>query len=115
MFPFQNFLVYQRAFALNKEIYTWIQAQTQLPGYLRNQLGRAALSVMLNAAEGSSRSNVRERRHLFTLARGSCFECAALLSLLTETGVLDSPLSQRWLLSFDEILRMLYAQMKKLM
>jgi four helix bundle protein len=47
------------------------------------QMRRAALSVKLNLAEGSSRKSATERRRYYEIARGSVVEIDAIL----ETGV----------------------------
>jgi four helix bundle protein len=41
---------------------------------LTQQIKRAALSVLLNVAEGSSRSSILERKRFFEIARGSIVE-----------------------------------------
>jgi four helix bundle protein len=49
---------------------------------LRDQLERASISVVLNTAEGSGRRARRDKRHFYSMARGSAMECAAVLDLL---------------------------------
>jgi four helix bundle protein len=49
---------------------------------LRDQLERASISVALNVAEGAGRRARREKRHFYSIARGSAMECAAVLDLL---------------------------------
>ncbi|HOB52581.1 MAG TPA: four helix bundle protein [Acidobacteriota bacterium] len=50
--------------------------------HIRDQLGRAALSIPLNIAEGNGKRSPRERRRFFEIARGSAMECAASLDVL---------------------------------
>lgn len=57
-------------------------------GYnLRDQFERAALSVVLNIAEGAGRRSRRERRRFYQIARGSAAECGALLDVLAARGL----------------------------
>jgi four helix bundle protein len=62
---------------------------------LTQQIRRAALSVQLNIAEGSSRKSVTERKRFYEIARGSvieidaAFDVAAELSFVKETELTD--------------------------
>ena len=58
------------------------------PASLRDQLDRAAASVVLNVAEGAGRPSAADRAHFFAIARGSAFECAAVLDVLHARGAL---------------------------
>lgn len=49
---------------------------------LRNQLERAATSVVLNIAEGAGRMSPKDKRRFYGTARGSATECAAILEIL---------------------------------
>jgi len=40
---------------------------------------------MLNIAEGTSRFSKKDRKNFFVIARGSAFECIAILEYLQET------------------------------
>lgn len=46
---------------------------------LRDQLARAAESVLLNTAEGAGRRTGKDKARFFDMARGSAEECAAIL------------------------------------
>jgi four helix bundle protein len=82
MFPYQKLEVYKKAFLLNKSVYTLIKGNSSIPTYVKNQLGRASLSIVLNIAEGSAKLTNRDRKSFFVIARGSTFECAAIIDIL---------------------------------
>ncbi len=48
-------------------------------GELRDQLKRAALSLPLNIAEGTGKVRQADKARYYAIARGSAFECAAIL------------------------------------
>ena len=52
-----------------------------LKGHLRNQMLRAASSIVLNLAEGRGRGSRRDQKKFFTIALGSVRECQAILEL----------------------------------
>lgn len=49
---------------------------------LRNQLQRAADSVVLNLAEGAGRISRDDKRRIYAIALGSLIECTAVLDCL---------------------------------
>lgn len=53
------------------------------------QLRRAALSVQLNIAEGSSRKSAIERRRYYEISRGSIIEIDTLLDIAEELEYLN--------------------------
>jgi len=57
---------------------------------LISQIKRAAVSVVLNLAEGASRRSPAERRRFFEIARGSLIEIDAALDIANELGYLKN-------------------------
>ncbi|MBE2288070.1 MAG: four helix bundle protein [Chitinophagaceae bacterium] len=79
MLIFENLEVYKKAYSINQKIYRFLKHKTIIARYVRDQLGRATLSIQLNIAEDSGRFAKKDRRNFYVTARGSTFECAALL------------------------------------
>ena len=90
MFHFQSLDVYKRAVEFLPMAYALAKLGD---GEMSSQHRRAALSVNLNIAEGTGRIGKDERR-FFVAARGSAFECAAILDAMRSLGVTDSRIDQ---------------------
>jgi len=54
----------------------------ELPRHLRDQLQRAASSIVLNLAEGSGRVSSKEQKRFYDIAFGSLRESQAILDLI---------------------------------
>ncbi len=54
----------------------------QAKSYLKDQLMRASLSVVLNLAEGNDKPTIKDKRRFFNIALGSLRETQACLMLL---------------------------------
>ena len=57
--------------------------------HIRDQLSRAALSIVLNIAEGSGKPTLSDRRRFYAIALGSTRETQALLSLINQGELLS--------------------------
>ena len=75
-FSMKNF----RCYTLSVEVYAKAE-KAVVPNHLRQQLLRAASSIVLNLAEGWGRQSPADRRHFFTIAFGSVRECQAIAQL----------------------------------
>ena len=69
-----------RTYDLAVSFYRSTQA-LRLTGEIRDQLHRAALSIVCNLAEGNGRPTVADKRRMFCIAMGSLRECQALLDI----------------------------------
>ena len=71
-------------FKLYTKSLTWARMVLALPvqGCLRDQLRRAAHSVVLNAAEGGAQVSVGLKKKHYRICRASLWEVAAALDLL---------------------------------
>ncbi len=67
---------------------------------ISDQLRRASQSVSFNIAEGSSRFGAKEKVNFLRIARGSVFECVAILELVRGIEWIEEP-------RFDEFVQKL--------
>ncbi len=89
---FEDLTAWQVARELTREIYaiTGKAAFARDLG-LRDQIRRAAVSVMSNIAEGFERAGAREFHQFLVVAKGSCAEVRSQLYVAFDTGYLDEP------------------------
>ena len=114
MFPYENLEVYKKAFSTNQLIYRFLKSNKAIPGYTKDQLGRASMSIMLNISEGSGKFGNKDRRNFYVTARGSAFECASLAAFLREEEEMPNELANNLLANYEEISRMLFTMIKNL-
>ena len=74
-----RFDAYRLALAFRSHVVRWLPLKR---AELSDQLDRASLSIALNIAEGAGRSGPRDQARHYAIARGSAFECLAVLDLL---------------------------------
>jgi four helix bundle protein len=74
-----RFDAYRLALAFRAHVVRWLPLKR---AELSDQLDRASLSIALNIAEGAGRSTPRDQARHYAIARGSSFECLAVLDLL---------------------------------
>ena len=96
-FEFQNWPVYTKALEFVGFAYELCE---QLPKDsatgLRDQLRRAAQSIPLNIAEGSSRYSTKDKTNFLRVARGSVYECVAILDLLPHLKISHGDLTPHY-------------------
>jgi four helix bundle protein len=84
MFNFEKLRVYNEALELVDSIYKTVKQWPEDERFgLTDQIRRAASSVVLNIAEGSSRTK-KDFCHFLDLSRGSCYECVAILKIASK-------------------------------
>jgi four helix bundle protein len=114
MFPFENLEVYRKASQSHQRIYGMLKQNQSIPSFTKNQFGRASLSVMLNIAEGSAKFSSKDRRNFFITARGSVFECVALIGFLNNEKEITNETKTELYNSYEEISKMLFTMIKNL-
>jgi four helix bundle protein len=114
MFSYEKLIVYQKAYQLNRTVYQILKSNQNLPFYVKNQLGRASLSIVLNIAEGSAKFGFKDRRNFYITARGSVFECAALINFLGDEQEISPEIVTAILMDYDVLSRMLFGLIQQL-
>jgi four helix bundle protein len=90
MFNFENLNVYKKAIEFVRQIYFATKEFPRKEVFgITNQLRRAAVSIPLNIAEGSAQTKKGFRKFLDT-ARGSVYECIAVLQISNDIGYIDA-------------------------
>jgi four helix bundle protein len=79
---YRKLRVYQSAFSSNLEIYRNIKADNLIDKSLIDQTRRAAVSVILNIAEGYSRQSLKEKIRFLNIAYASANETQAAISII---------------------------------
>jgi len=113
MFDFCKLDVYQKAKAFCILMHKLISSGN-FDRTTNDQLRRASFSIMLNIAEGSSRFSNKDRKNFMVVARGSAFECAAIIEYLYEVSEINKDSYDNYLNCLEEISKMLYGLIRGL-
>lgn len=65
------------------------------------------MSVVLNLAEGVGRFSSGDKKHFLTIARGSVFECVALMKTALELGWISESQHTELYVKYEQISKML--------
>ena len=85
-FDHEKLDVYQRALDLLARIDDIIEQLPPARAHLKDQLDRAATSVVLNIAEGAGEFSPADKQRFYRMARRSATEAAAVLDILSRRG-----------------------------
>lgn len=87
---FEDLIAWQKARTLSMRIYEITNQGAFSRDYgLKDQIRRAAISVMSNLAEGFERGSKAEFRHFVNIAKGSCAEVRSQLYSAFDVGYID--------------------------
>lgn len=87
---FEDVQAWQQARHLTRDVYEWCRRGALARGFgLRDQLQRAAVSVMSNIAEGFGRRSDSQFAHFLDIAHGSAAEVQSLLYVALDAGYLE--------------------------
>ena len=93
---FEELRVYQQARALTNDVYRLTRSSAFARDFgLVDQIRRAAVSVMSNIAEGFERGTSNELVQFLYIAKGSCGEVRAQLTIACDQGYINARESER--------------------
>lgn len=88
---FEDIHAWQKARELSRMVYAVTSTPVFIKDHaLKNQIRRAANSVVLNIAEGNGRLTHREFHQFVMIARGSLSEVQAALYIASDQGYIDN-------------------------
>jgi four helix bundle protein len=114
VFDFEKLEVYQVVKGQNLKVLALISQSTSIDLYLKDQWKRASLSILLNLAEGTGRMSVQDKKHYYMIARGSVFECVAILNLLFEMKFIEESSFQELYAGYEQCSKMLLAMYRSM-
>lgn len=95
---FEDLIAWQKARELTKAIYQVTENGRFARDFgLRDQIRRAAVSIMSNIAEGFEHGSNAEFYRFLAMARASCAEVRSQLYIACDIGYIDQP-------TFDELM-----------
>ncbi|CAN5374206.1 four helix bundle protein [soil metagenome] len=109
---FEDIVAWQKAKSLAIDVYAIFRPIKDYS--FKDQIQRAAVSVMNNIAEGFERKSNKEFKHFLFISKGSCGEVRSLIRLARELGYISEKNSETVVELCLEISRMLSGFIKKL-
>lgn len=105
---FEDIVAWQKARELVKQVYAISNAGPFSKDFgLRDQIRRAAVSIMLNIAEGFARKTDREFAQFLVISHGSAAEVQAALYVALDQGYLSEPEFKVLYATVDETSKMI--------
>jgi len=112
---FEDIEAWQKARELAREIYAFSKGDTFARDFgLKDQIRRAAVSIMSNIAEGFERGGDKEFAQFIALAKGSSAEVRSQLYVALDQGYINQDTFDRLSKTTLQINRMLTGLMKYL-
>jgi four helix bundle protein len=107
IFDFEKLEVYKKAKFLNKEVLLFLKENKRIDSYLKDQLRRASISMVINIAEGSGKFSKADKKNFYITARGSTYECVSLFEIILEENEVTKESFDIFYQKFEIISKML--------
>ena len=113
MFAYEGLDIYKRSVSFNLQIRSYLD-HNKIDFPTENQLRRAALSIVLNIAEGSGRFTKPDIRRFYIISRSSVFECAAILEMVHKESKISNKLYKSLVSEAEQLSRILFTMINNL-
>ncbi|MFA5128079.1 MAG: four helix bundle protein [Patescibacteria group bacterium] len=111
-FKFEDIVAWQKSGALVIEVYETFRDCRDYS--FRDQIQRAAVSIMNNISEGFERKTNKEFINFLFIAKGSCAEVRSMCYLAVKLNYINKDKFDKWCLQTIEISKMLSGLIKTL-
>lgn len=112
---FEDLICWQKAGVLTKRIYEVSNRNSfQKDFSLKDQIRRAALSVILNIAEGFGRRTHNEFKYFLYISNGSIAEVQSCLYIAGDLNYIDEVTFQKLYLDSTEVSKIIFGLIKSL-
>ncbi len=105
---FEDLIAWQKSRVLAADVYRAVaQGPVARDFGLKDQMQRAAVSIMANIAEGFERRSPADFARFLTIAKASCAELKSHLFLATDVGYIDAELFRKLQDQAEEVNRII--------
>jgi len=112
-FMFENLHVYQKSIQFADDITNMTECFPKGKYYISDQLNRAVTSIPFNIAEGNGKFTTGDKRSYFRIARGSAFECVAILDMCSRKKLINEEEHKQYREKLVDICKMLTGLINK--
>ncbi|MEW6054915.1 MAG: four helix bundle protein [Nitrospirota bacterium] len=114
MFKFEKLNVWQKSLeAFEKVASVSDKIPIRYQSSIGDQIRRSCLSISANISEATGRSNIKEQKYHYSVAKGSIYETASLLYIMKNRKYLDKDTFEGLYAELDEIAMMLHGLIEK--
>lgn len=107
MFDFEKLDVYNHLRTLNKEVLRFLLSDDKIDPYLKDQWKKATIGAAINLAEGVGRISDADKKHFFTISRGSVFESVALMQTVQDLDQITPSVYDDFYAQYETVSKML--------
>lgn len=115
MFDFEKLDVYQVVKEQVSKALTFLKEEnSELDPYIKDQLKKASLKILINLSEGTGRVSRHEKRDYYAMSRSAVFESVSYLDLLVKMEVIPESVFEDLYEGYEQCSKMLLAMVRSM-